>query len=111
MDIYYATKAFVLSFTEALAEELAGTGVTATALCPGPTATNFGNVSHGQKMRRLNTPKMSAAAVATNGHRAFRRGKPLAVPGWQYQVLLLLLRIMPRWLVRKMARRFNDTKG
>jgi hypothetical protein len=110
MNVYYATKAFVLSFTEALAEELAGTGVTATALCPGPTATNFGNISHGQKMRRLNTPKMPAATVASFGHRAFRQGRPLAIPGWQYHVLLLLLRIMPRWLVRKMARRFNDTK-
>jgi len=110
MDIYYATKAFVLSFTEALAEELIGTGVTATALCPGPTATNFGNVSHGQKMRRLNTPKMPAATVASYGHRAFRQGRPLAIPGWQYQVLLLLLRIMPRWFVRKIVKRFNDTK-
>jgi short-subunit dehydrogenase len=110
MDIYYATKAFVLSFTEALAEELSGTGVTATALCPGPTATNFGNISHGQKMRRLNTPKMPAATVASYGHRAFRQGKPLAIPGWQYHVLLLLVRILPRRFVRKMARRFNDTK-
>ncbi len=110
MDIYYASKAFVLSFTEALAEELAGTGVTATALCPGPTATNFGNISHGQKMRRLNTPKMPAATVASCGHRAFRRGKALAIPGWQYQVLLLLLRILPRGFVRKMAGQFNDTK-
>jgi hypothetical protein len=110
MNVYYATKAFVLSFTEALAEELAGTGVTATALCPGPTATNFGNISHGQKMRRLNTPKMPAATVASFGHRAFRQGRPLAIPGWQYRVLLLLIRFMPRWLVRKMAKRFNDTK-
>ena len=110
MNVYYATKAFVLSFTEALAEELAGTGVTATALCPGPTATNFGNISHGKKMRRLNTPKMPAAAVASCGHRAFRRGRTLAIPGWQYHVLLLLLRFMPRRLVRKMAGRFNDTK-
>jgi hypothetical protein len=110
MNVYYATKAFVLSFTEALAEELVGTGVTATALCPGPTATNFGNISHGQKMRRLNTPKMPAATVASCGHRAFRRGKPLAIPGRQYQVLLFLLRFLPRGFVRKMAGRFNDTK-
>ena len=46
MAVYYATKACVLSFTEALAEELAGTNVTVTALCPGPTATNFGKVAH-----------------------------------------------------------------
>jgi short-subunit dehydrogenase len=110
MDIYYATKAFVLSFTEALAEELAGTGVTATALCPGPTATNFGNISHGQKMRRLNTPKMPAAAVARHGHRAFRKGRWLAIPGRQYQVLLLLVRILPRWCVCKLAGLFNRTK-
>jgi len=111
MAIYYASKAFVLSFTEALAEELAGTGVTVTALCPGPTATNFGNVSHGQKMRRLNTPKMPAAAVASYGHHAFRKGRPLAIPGWQYHFLVFLVRIMPRWCVRKMAKIFNNTKG
>ncbi len=111
MAIYFASKAFVLSFTEALAEELIGTGVTTTALCPGPTATNFGNVSHGKKMRRLNTPKMPAATVASYGHRAFRKGRPLAIPGWQNHFLVFLVRIMPRWFVRKMAKRFNNTKG
>ena len=110
MAIYFASKAYVLSFTEALAEELAGTGVTATALCPGPTTTNFGNVSHGQKMRRLNTPKMPAAAVASYGHRAFRKGRLLAIPGWQNHFLVFLVRIMPRWCVRKMAGLFNRTK-
>ena len=110
MAVYFATKAYVLSFTEALAEELAGTGLKVTALCPGPTTTNFGNISHGQRMRRLNTPKMPAATVASYGHRAFRKGKPLAIPGWQYQVLLLLIRILPRRFVRKMAKRFNDIK-
>jgi short-subunit dehydrogenase len=110
MAIYYASKAFVLSFTEALAEELAGTGVTVTALCPGPTATNFGNVSHGPKMRRLNTPKMPAAAVASYGHRAFRKGRWLAVPGWQSRFLVFLVRILPRWCVRKLAALFNRTE-
>jgi short-subunit dehydrogenase len=110
MAVYYATKAFVLSFTEALAEELIGTGVTATALCPGPTTTNFGNISHGHKMRRLNTPKMPAATVASYGHRAFRQGRSLAIPGWQYHFLIFLIRILPRWCVRKMAGLFNRTK-
>jgi uncharacterized protein len=110
MAVYYATKAFVLTFTEALAEELIGTGVTATALCPGPTATNFGNISHGQKMRRLDTPKMPAAAVARYGHRAFRKDRWLAIPGWQYHFLVFLIRILPRWCVRKLAGLFNRTK-
>ena len=110
MAVYYATKAFVLTFTEALAEELIGTGVTATALCPGPTATNFGNVSHGQKKRRLDTPKMPAAAVARHGHRAFRKSRWLAIPGWQYHFLVFLIRILPRWCVRKLAGLFNRTK-
>jgi hypothetical protein len=109
MAVYYATKAYVLSFTEALAEELAGTGLKVTALCPGPTATNFGNVSHGLKERRFKTAKMTAAMVAHYSHRAFRRGKLLAIPGWQYRLLILLLRILPRWFVRKMAGLFNQT--
>ena len=67
MAIYHATKAYVLSFTEALAEELAGTGVTVTALCPGPTTTHFGNVANSQRERRLKKiPKMSAEKVARN---------------------------------------------
>ena len=110
MAVYYATKAYVLSFTEALAEELAGTGLTITALCPGPTTTNFGNISHGPKMRRLKTPNMPAPTVASYGHRAFRKGRLLAIPGWQNHFLVFLVRIMPRWLVRKMAGLFNSTK-
>ena len=110
MAIYFASKAFVLSFTEALAEELIGTGVTTTALCPGPTATNFGNISHGKRARRLNTSRMTAASVARHGHHAFRKGRWLAIPGWQYHFLAFLVRIMPRWCVRKLAGLFNRTK-
>ncbi len=111
MAVYYATKAHVLSFTEALAEELTGTGLTVTALCPGPTETNFGKVARGQKSRRLNTPKMTAQAVARHGHHAFRQGKLLAIPGWRNRLLTFLVRITPRRLVREMTKFYNRVDG
>jgi len=110
MAVYFATKAYVLSFTEALAEELAGTGLTVTALCPGPTSTNFGNVARGQREHRSQIAKMSAEAVARYGHRAFRQGRVLAIPGLQNHLLVLLTRIIPRRLQRKIAKSFNKTK-
>jgi hypothetical protein len=110
MAVYYSTKAYVLSFTEALAEELAGTGLTVTVLCPGPTATNFSQVARGQKLRRIQTSKMSAETVAHCGHRVYRHGRVLAVPGFGNHFLIFLTRIMPRWFVRKSVKFFNNTK-
>ena len=110
MAVYFATKAYVLSFTEALAEELAGAGLTITGLCPGPTTTNFGNVARGEKERKLKAPKMSAAVVARCGHRAFRNGRVLAIPGLQNHFLIFLMRITPRWLQRKAVKSLNKTK-
>jgi short-subunit dehydrogenase len=109
MTVYYATKAFVLSFTEALAEELAGTGLKISVLCPGPTESNFGNVARGKKVRQLQTGKMSAEAVAKFGHRAFHDGKIIAVPGIQNKFFIFLNWILPRPLPRKMVRFYNRT--
>lgn len=110
MAVYFATKAYVLSFTEALAEELAVTGLTVTVLCPGPTTTNFGNVARGPKARRLKTSKMTAETVARHGHGAFRQGKLVAIPGWRNRFLVILVRIIPRWLVRKTVMLYTRTK-
>ena len=111
MAIYHATKAYVLSFSEALAEELTGTNVTVTALCPGPTTTNFGNVANFLRERRLKKiPKMSAETVARCGHQVFRKGRVLAIPGFRNHFLIFLIRIMPRRYVRKIAKYFNSTK-
>jgi short-subunit dehydrogenase len=109
MAVYFATKAYVLSFSEALAEELAGRGVTVTVLCPGPTESNFGNVARGPKARRLKTSKMTAKSVAEQGHSAFRQGKLVAISGWRNLFLVFLIWIMPRGLVRKMVNYFNKT--
>jgi short-subunit dehydrogenase len=109
MTVYYATKAFVLSFTEALAEELAGTGVIVSVLCPGPTESNFGNVARGKKVRPMKTSKMTSEAVAVYGHRAFRNGTITAVPGLQNKMFVFLNRILPRMVPRKIVKFYNRT--
>jgi uncharacterized protein len=110
MTIYYATKAFVLSFTEALSEELLGAGLKISVLCPGPTESNFGNVARGEKVRQMKTPKMSAEAVAQHGHRAFRNGKIIAIPGAQNKAFVFLNRFAPRWIPRKIINFYNRTR-
>lgn len=105
MAIYYATKAFVLSFSEAIGEELRGSGVTVTTVCPGPTRTNFGKVA---KYRGSDGPlraAMTAVAVAREGHRAFRRRRVLFINGWQNFLPTLIVRLLPRIVVRKMVKR------
>jgi short-subunit dehydrogenase len=104
MAIYFATKAFVLSFGEALAEELAGTGLVVTTLCPGPTKTNFGKVANFRGGDHLTRYGMSAEAVARYGHCAFRRGRVLAIPGFGNRLLTLVVRLTPRRLVRKIVK-------
>jgi short-subunit dehydrogenase len=109
MAVYYASKAFVLSFTEALAEELSETGLTATVLCPGPTESNFSQVARGGRERKLKTHKMTSKAVADAGHLAFRQGKCVAVCGLQNQVAAQMPRILPRSIVRKITKSYNRT--
>lgn len=102
MAIYYATKACVLSFTEALAEELADSNLAITALCPGPTTTNFGKAAKIDKeVGKIRMVVMSAESVALYGLRAFRKKKVVAVPGLQNRLIILLTRLLPRFIVRK----------
>jgi len=110
MAIYYATKAYVLSFTEALAEELAGTGLTVTAVCPGPTTTNFGAAANMRTLGFVKKISMSAEAVALLGHRAYRRGRVVTITGLRNQIPAFLTRLFPRAAVRKVAKRFNGVK-
>jgi short-subunit dehydrogenase len=107
LAIYYATKAFVQSFSEALAEELDGSGVSITVLCPGPTETNFSAVARGQKIRTGNRNKMSAEDVARIGYSAFRSKKVISVPGLPNKALVTLTRLLPRSTVRRIVKNYN----
>ncbi len=105
MAVYYATKAYVLSFSEAIANEVQGTGVSVTVLCPGPTVSEFQDRAHMNQVRLLKQMQLMAAApVALAGYRALRRRQAIAVPGLSNQALTVLRRLLPRPLVRALVR-------
>jgi short-subunit dehydrogenase len=111
MAVYYATKAYVLSFSEALANELSGTGVTVTALCPGPTITEFQKTAGVEKTALFTGPLvMDAAAVARAGYRGMLRGQRLVIPGVANNVLVQALRVSPRRLATAIIRRIQETR-
>jgi short-subunit dehydrogenase len=102
MAVYHATKAYVLSFSEALAAEAKGSGVTVTALCPGPTETNFeSRASAGAGIKAFkNFGKLpTAKQVAEYGWKSMMKGKTVAVHGMRFRWLLFFIRFLPRKLV------------
>ena len=104
MAIYYATKAYMLSFSEALSIEVKNTGVSVTAFCPGPTKTRFQeHVNLHSKKARLEFNMADKAQVARCGYRALIRGKSVVVPGFLNKILAFLPRILPRDLVAEIV--------
>src|SRR5687768_15902864 len=111
MAVYYATKAYVLSFSEALAEELRNTGITVTALCPGPTQTDFADTAEVNGSRLFNTFGIADAAdVAKYGYDAMMHGKRLAIPGFKNKLIAQANRIAPRALSAKIARIAQESR-
>ncbi|HET6347842.1 MAG TPA: SDR family oxidoreductase [Candidatus Krumholzibacteria bacterium] len=105
-SVYYASKAFVLSFSEAINSELKGTGVHVTALCPGPTPTGFqarANVGNIRGLRLL--MRVSPEAVVRAGYQGMKRGRAVVVPGVLNNLIILLVRLSPRNLVTAVVRR------
>jgi hypothetical protein len=102
---YAASKAYVLSLTESLSEELKGTGVTATALCPGVTDTNMLSGAQ-EKSDRLTIPDFAIGDVedvARAGYRACIKGEVICVPGLVNQLSTLSTRNTPKWLLRRVT--------
>jgi uncharacterized protein len=104
MAVYYATKAYVLSFSEALSEELRGSGVTVTALCPGPTESGFQAGADMESSKLVRDRKLpSSADVAAFGVAAMMKGDPVAVPGLRNKVLASSVRFTPRPVIRRLV--------
>ncbi|MBL8950065.1 MAG: SDR family oxidoreductase [Myxococcaceae bacterium] len=109
MATYYATKAFVVSFTEALAYELKGTGVTATVSCPGATATEFSTVSGNDKSRLFTMQKpMGAPEVARQGYVAMHGGAVISVHGLMNKLGVWSTKLTPRAILRAVAATVNS---
>jgi hypothetical protein len=106
--VYYATKAYVLSLSEALANEVGRSGVTVTCLCPGATATGFGERAGMTGSRLFSRPPMDARRVAAEGYRALMRGDPLVVPGFQNRAFAFGVRFLPRRTATAIARRAQE---
>lgn len=110
MAVYYATKAYVLSFSEAVNYELRDTNVSVTALCPGATATNFEKRASLESSRLFQSGAMNASDVALEGYKALMENKSLTIPGFKNKALANLVRFLPRKSVLKIVHYVQDKK-
>jgi len=111
MAVYYATKAYVLSFSEAIASEVAGSGVTVTALCPGPTRTEFGKAAGMLETRLFRSPLVKdARSVAEAGYRGMKRGRRVVIPGIGNWIIAKAVRFTPRRLVTAVSLAVQKTR-
>jgi len=109
MAVYYATKAYVVSFSEALANELSGSGVNLTCLCPGPTVTDFAGRAGTKDTLLMKAGRpMDAKAVARDGYRGLMAGKTLVISGFRNWLLAESTRFGPRKLVTAVSRKVMD---
>jgi short-subunit dehydrogenase len=112
MAVYYASKAYVLSFSEALSNELSGSGVTVTALCPGPTDTEFQKEAGLEKTRLFSNPFVrDARSVARAAYQGMLSGKRIVIPGFSNQLLAQAVRFSPRRLVTAISRSLQEQKS
>ncbi len=111
MAVYYATKAYVLSFSEALANELRGSGVSVTALCPGMTRSGFQQRAGLRPSYLLKARMMEADEVARVGYRGLMAGRSVVIPGARNRLLAALVRWLPRAAVTQAVRILQEHRG
>ncbi|MFN8571062.1 MAG: SDR family oxidoreductase [Gemmatimonadaceae bacterium] len=111
MAVYYASKAYVLSLSEALSNECQGTGVTVTASCPGPTVTEFTRAAGiAPHARTSGAPPMSSADVARLSFEAMMAGKRVVVTGLRNRLVVLASRLLPRGYVLRTVRAIQESR-
>lgn len=111
MSVYFASKAYVLSFSEALNNELKDKGITVTALCPGSVDTKFHEVALGDPALVREREMMSAREAAEAGYNAMMKGKPVIIPGFKNSLVAFVSRFVPREVVVKSARKIQEKKN
>ena len=113
MSVYYASKAFVFSFSQALANELKDTNITVNTLCPGPTETEFASAAHMDNSKLFNSPLMKvmdARTVAEMGYNDLMANKSLTIAGAMNKVMVQTLRLSPRNAVMNVTRWLMDKR-
>lgn len=109
MAVYYATKSYVLHFSEAVANEVKDKGITITALCPGPTESGFQAAAALEESRLFKGKSIpSSKSVAEYGYKAMMRGQSVAIHGLMNNILAFFVRLMPRKLIVKVTRKIQD---
>ncbi|HEX8833994.1 MAG TPA: SDR family NAD(P)-dependent oxidoreductase, partial [Abditibacteriaceae bacterium] len=108
MAVYYATKAYVLSFSEALANELEGGGVYITALCPGPTTSGFQERASMTMSKMVSGQIMDARTVAEAGYHGLMRNQTIIIPGRKARMFAGIVRFLPRKTTTKIVRRVQE---
>lgn len=109
MAVYYATKAFVLSFSQAIANELNDKGITVTALCPGMTESGFQAASDLEESKALKRMSMaSVESVAKYGYKAMMKGKRVAIHRFDNKLIMGMLRFIPRKMAASIARKLFE---
>src|SRR6476659_7627023 len=108
MSVYYATKAYVIMFSEAIANELKGSGITVTCLCPGATATNFAGRANMEESRLFKLGAMKSRDVAIAGYKGMMAGKGLVIPGFLNKTVAMSVRFSPRKLVTGISRSLQE---
>jgi short-subunit dehydrogenase len=109
MAVYYATKAYVLSFSEALANETQGTGVTVTCLCPGPTKTGFQQQAKMEESKLVKGKvMMDSLTVARSGYEALHQGQAVIIPGFMNKMMAQSVRFLPRSAITRIVRKVQE---